>query len=418
MAAMHRRRRSFSRRPPISRRLPLCPLPRQQPRATKALTLGPVIEAERPQRRWQPTGAFAAAQVAAGDRPRFRTTGKCRIFCAKASSATSRKVDTGFECRPPDAGQPGSVARGETAICDSGNRSTASKRCHTVSKPCREPAGSRVSGYNTPFGETAERRVIVAGFVRRTDPLVAGGPTDPRDRNRPNPPLRHGKEARSCSSQVPSREPARILCFTSALMIVCLVGLVSCSSPRPTVRSRSVDADEGWPKPHQPWQETRVVPASWSERTQFWSPASLDNAPGRLAPGRRSGIRRGWTNSARPATRPMCGPSRITSIANKTARAATERPVGIWRIGGRKADSILSFRSPEVGSRTGRILSPAERSEICLQCHEDAERNPGSPCGPGGHVANIGPCSRAGCPARTATEPTTTSHRALPRSTV
>ena len=40
---------------------------------------------------------------------------------------------------------------------------------------------------------------------------------------------------------------------------------------------------------------------------------------------------------------------------------------------GKEPNTILSFRSPDTGSNAGKLLSPAERSEICLQCHADCE---------------------------------------------
>ena len=38
---------------------------------------------------------------------------------------------------------------------------------------------------------------------------------------------------------------------------------------------------------------------------------------------------------------------------------------------GEEAGTILSFRTPRVGSNTGILMSPAERSEVCLQCHDN-----------------------------------------------
>ena len=40
---------------------------------------------------------------------------------------------------------------------------------------------------------------------------------------------------------------------------------------------------------------------------------------------------------------------------------------------GELSNSILSFRRPEIGTRAGRLMGPAERSAVCLECHENGE---------------------------------------------
>ena len=176
---------------------------------------------------------------------------------------------------------------------------------------------------------------------------------------------------------------ARTLCLISAVTIVCLVGLVSCSSPRPSVRTKPADVEEAWPAAHVSWQETRVLPAAWAEAKQFWRPVSLDKLQVALPQVDRAEF------VERDEFCETCHETYVRSFASnvhhqqgcESCHGAASRHLANR---GTESDSVLSFRAPDTGSSTGRILQAAERSEICLQCHEDPERNPNSPCGPGG----------------------------------
>lgn len=47
---------------------------------------------------------------------------------------------------------------------------------------------------------------------------------------------------------------------------------------------------------------------------------------------------------------------------------------------GTEAGTILSFRKPEKGTKAGKLLTAAERSEICLRCHEGGQNGQQGPC--------------------------------------
>jgi len=50
---------------------------------------------------------------------------------------------------------------------------------------------------------------------------------------------------------------------------------------------------------------------------------------------------------------------------------------------GRQPNTILSLATPGIGTISGRVISAAERSETCLQCHEPDANGTATPCIPG-----------------------------------
>ena len=162
-----------------------------------------------------------------------------------------------------------------------------------------------------------------------------------------------------------------------------LLGMASCGSLQNPVRRPSAEVEPGWPKGHQPWQETRVLQAGWTEGKQFWDPVQRESFRASLP------FIEGAHLVGHDEFCEGCHETYAMAFANNVHRdqqceachgAASRHTKGR----GELPDSILSFRPPEeTGSGIGKPVSAAERSEICLQCHEDPSENPLAPCDPG-----------------------------------
>ena len=74
---------------------------------------------------------------------------------------------------------------------------------------------------------------------------------------------------------------------------------------------------------------------------------------------------------------------------------------------GTEAGTILSFRKPEKGTKAGKLLTAAERSEICLRCHEGGQNGQQGPLWM--RIGAAQPMRTATWPVRTATAPITWS---------
>jgi DmsE family decaheme c-type cytochrome len=160
-----------------------------------------------------------------------------------------------------------------------------------------------------------------------------------------------------------------------------LLGLASCTSRQSPVRQVESDLDRGWPKATAFWHETpsQVVPAGWNAGNRFWQPTIYEPLQAPLA-----GI---------PGATPVQN-DEFCATCHKTytqASASTvHREIGCEQCHGAasihletrgmQGHSVLSFATPEQGSKAGLLLSPAERSEVCLQCHEHGTESPNVPC--------------------------------------
>lgn len=149
-----------------------------------------------------------------------------------------------------------------------------------------------------------------------------------------------------------------------------VLGMTSCSSPHRPVHRDEANLDSGWPKGQDLWHETSsaVVPASWDEEQEFAGSPVYAPLP----------------SIADTAVLEMddfcatCHETYATAFAaNVHAKQGCETCHGgasmHLETRGKEPNSILSLRSAEVGSNSGKLLSAAERSELCLQCHEKNE---------------------------------------------
>jgi DmsE family decaheme c-type cytochrome len=175
----------------------------------------------------------------------------------------------------------------------------------------------------------------------------------------------HGEEAVHVLRRVKSAIQASRLGLV--LLGLLLLATTSCSFPQNGPRSADGDLDPGWPKGHEFWQETSVSvsPTTASSEEKFRrSPtfAKLPEIPGAEV----------------LQMDDFCGTCHTTYVEAFANNVHREQGCETCHGGaglhlesrGKEPNTILSFRTPKVGSNAGKLLTPAERSEICLQCHE------------------------------------------------
>ena len=136
-----------------------------------------------------------------------------------------------------------------------------------------------------------------------------------------------------------------------------------------------------WPKGHEPWLETslRARPAGPSYGEQFWHPTSHEVLKVRYPeiPGAHFA-----------GTDQFCGTCHETYVrafANNVhwdqgceeCHGAASLHLETW---GKQLNTILSFKSPDVGTEAGVLMNPAGRSEVCLKCHENGQPGQKVPC--------------------------------------
>ena len=161
----------------------------------------------------------------------------------------------------------------------------------------------------------------------------------------------------------------------------CLFALASCTSSQSPVRPVEAKLDRGWPKPATAWHETpsQVVPVGWNGENRFWKPADCAPVQASLP---------GVPGAVPVQNDEFCGSCHKTYTQSFASTA--HREIGCEKCHGAASvhletrgtlgNSILSFATPEQGTRVGLLLSPAERSEVCLQCHEQPQESRIVPC--------------------------------------
>ena len=173
----------------------------------------------------------------------------------------------------------------------------------------------------------------------------------------------------------------RFSCAGLVFTGLCLVGLASCTSRQSPVRQVESDLDRGWPKATAFWHETpsQVVPAGWNAGNRFWQPTIYEPVQAPLA---------GIPGATPVETDEFCATCHKTYT--QASASTVHREIGCEKCHGAasihletrgtQGSSILSFATPEQGTKAGLLLSPAERSEVCLQCHEHGPESQNVPC--------------------------------------
>jgi DmsE family decaheme c-type cytochrome len=156
--------------------------------------------------------------------------------------------------------------------------------------------------------------------------------------------------------------------------------MTSCNSPlfHPT-RHTEANLDPGWPKGNELWHETPSagVPAGPAGEQEFFRELPYVPVP-EIA---------GAEILEMDDFCATCHETHVKMFANNVHRdQGCEKCHGAASLHlqgkGKEPNTTLSFRPPETKTSSGKLLSPAERSAICLQCHEKCEPNQDAACLP------------------------------------
>ncbi len=160
----------------------------------------------------------------------------------------------------------------------------------------------------------------------------------------------------------------RMILIPIVLCAGSLIGVSSCNFSGQPNFSLS-DPNLGWPATALSWRPTTELPANWQEGKILWQPKSYTSVKVDLpqVPGA--------TLTELDASCVICHETYVTAFANNVHRkqgceachgAASKH----LETRGTGAASILSLNPNEEMTASGRATTPAERAEICLQCHE------------------------------------------------
>lgn len=144
--------------------------------------------------------------------------------------------------------------------------------------------------------------------------------------------------------------------------------VASCSfSNQPTLLQS--DLDTGWPAAGPLWQPKTTLPANWQAGKLLWSPKAYPSLRVDLP------LLPEATLVGLDAQCVLCHETYVTAFANNVHRKegceSCHGPASrhLATRGEGKA-SILSLIAGDTATPSGRVTTPAERSEICLRCHE------------------------------------------------
>lgn len=149
-----------------------------------------------------------------------------------------------------------------------------------------------------------------------------------------------------------------------------VLGTASCSSQhRPTMLAET-DLDPGWPKGNQVWHETpaTVLPTAWTEEKDYWPSVPFVAVP-EIAGAEVLEMDDFCTTCHETYEKAFAKNVHRDQGCEKCHGGASLH----MESRGKEPNTILSFRTPEVGTNAGKLVSPAERSEVCLKCHEKCE---------------------------------------------
>ncbi len=129
------------------------------------------------------------------------------------------------------------------------------------------------------------------------------------------------------------------------------------------------DLDLGWPATDLEWRPTSELPGNWTEGKQLWKPPAY--------PVLKVDLPQidGATVTGLDAQCVVCHETYVMAFANNVHRQeGCEKCHGgasrHLETRGFAKNTILSLNPPEKATSTGQPITPAERAEICLQCHQ------------------------------------------------
>jgi DmsE family decaheme c-type cytochrome len=198
-----------------------------------------------------------------------------------------------------------------------------------------------------PFGREHPSNPLVLGFDLPTELYKEGVPLLPG---------RTAKFAR------------KLMVFAMVLMAVASLLVASCSFTNQPF-FRPADLAIGWPAALARWAPKTSLPPNWQQGKQLWQPQ--ERAPVKvelpqLAAAEVTGL---------DAQCVLCHETYTMAFSHNVHRQqgceGCHGPASRHLASrGEGPESILSFKSAETISASGKLLAPAQRSEICLSCHE------------------------------------------------
>ncbi len=216
------------------------------------------------------------------------------------------------------------------------------------------------------------RAETVNPFAISRRPFGRGTPGWASRINRQNVPHLVQDEPRrgSLHTDRPTALPRRTTVLGIIIGAVGLLAVASCNSSNAPLLTQS-DLDAGWPSAGLLWRPKSTLPANWAEGKKLWRPKnypSLRVALPQVANAQVVGL---------DAQCVICHEAYVTAFANNVHRrqgcedchGAASRHI---ETRGNGFASILQLKATEEGDVTARTTTPAERSEVCLQCHETA----------------------------------------------
>lgn len=129
------------------------------------------------------------------------------------------------------------------------------------------------------------------------------------------------------------------------------------------------ELDRGWPDAELAWRPTERLPANWAEGKQLWKPKSLASIKVPVP------AVAGAVFTELDAQCVVCHETYVTAFqTNMHRQQSCEKCHGPTskhlESRGSAPDTVLSLNAPNRMTLTGQPTTPAERAEVCLQCHE------------------------------------------------
>ncbi len=150
-----------------------------------------------------------------------------------------------------------------------------------------------------------------------------------------------------------------------AILLLCIA---SCNFSGQPMFAPS-DLDLGWPATELRWRPTQELPANWAEGKQLWKPTTYASMKATLPKVE------GAMFTGLDAQCVVCHETIVTAFATNVHRqeqcekchGGASRHLQTRGFG---KDTILSLEPRSKVTPTGQPTTPAQRAEICLQCHD------------------------------------------------
>ncbi len=154
-----------------------------------------------------------------------------------------------------------------------------------------------------------------------------------------------------------------LVLFAAVLLVV-----ASCKFSGQPIFSSALD--DVWPTAGLLWRPRTALPANWAEGKTLWKPKAYASVRVDLPLVPEAGL------SGLDAQCVLCHETYVTAFAHNvhgTKGCEDCHGAASRHLASRGTDraSIISLKTRDAVTATGRATTPAERSEVCLRCHEN-----------------------------------------------